>query len=765
MRRALETMYLSRADWVYPMIDKFGIDWSGDFSPKYSVFRHLFQNICEAGSLIHRRVFDAGISFDESMRQGYEDWEFWLQCADAGFRGVPCQSFGFQYRARRESMVRESDRVGDEILAYMHRKHKRLFSWKSMLRLEHMEGPRFCVIDTAHRRYAFTSIPGESSSSGNLVDLDGQFWGAEAFPAHIHFPNFIIVADDRVLRELARVRIIDWVFWQIEDLLEKYTFVQVGLAYSSDATSIEVRDGRGGLDGSYDGPYILATTLKCCRDVANDPLTIWVDTLKGPKPEPAIASLLISAPVTRDAIGLYGAAMAMAGFFDFLQQMRASKYKQAGLRAWEWRAYDALLATEDLYLRTRKHMHAQGPLGRCALKDEREVAFLLPVLSFGGVEQVAIQVAKQFRLRGWRTRVIITEGAEIKAPDRLSDAFDTFLFLNDPGQVGWHPSGLRYYGHDLQKWATEGTHDRLTALVAGCAVVVACQAMHGNDVMGWLRRQGVITVGCLHLIDRDRFMAPVGHPYLMLAYEHAYDYITAPSSHLLRLCHSLGVPSEKLICLANAPTFEVEKTVKHRRVVDLEVVARDADPNRRLRVLYMGRLDRQKGLDRLTGLIRACNDEKLPIDWRLVGANVLVSEGVNSDVAGLENVVYEPPVYQRSSVIERLLWADVSVLLSYWEGSPLSILEAQSLGVIPLVTHTGAVDEMIESHSDGIIINNGAIDLVISQALDHLRQLALNAPMRQRIAINAIRRASSLSWSASAKMLIDKIDARLLSAG
>ena len=62
--------------WVYPNIDMFGQEWNSDYSGEYSVLRHLEENICEAGSLVRRAVFEQGARFDESMRLGFEDWGF-----------------------------------------------------------------------------------------------------------------------------------------------------------------------------------------------------------------------------------------------------------------------------------------------------------------------------------------------------------------------------------------------------------------------------------------------------------------------------------------------------------------------------------------------------------------------------------------------------------------------------------------------------------------------------------------------------------------
>jgi molybdate transport system permease protein len=88
------------AAWIYPDVDMFGQEWNSDYSGEYSVLRHLDENICEAGSLVRREVFEKDARFDESMRLGFEDWDFWLGAIELGFRGKHLENCGFRYRRR-----------------------------------------------------------------------------------------------------------------------------------------------------------------------------------------------------------------------------------------------------------------------------------------------------------------------------------------------------------------------------------------------------------------------------------------------------------------------------------------------------------------------------------------------------------------------------------------------------------------------------------------------------------------------------------------
>jgi glycosyltransferase involved in cell wall biosynthesis len=91
--------------WAYTDVDKIGFYEFCDTSGHYSPLEHFFRNFCEAGSMVSRRMLDCGARFVENMRQGSEDWEFWLQGLERGFRGVHVPAAGFRYRQRGESTL------------------------------------------------------------------------------------------------------------------------------------------------------------------------------------------------------------------------------------------------------------------------------------------------------------------------------------------------------------------------------------------------------------------------------------------------------------------------------------------------------------------------------------------------------------------------------------------------------------------------------------------------------------------------------------
>ena len=127
--------------------DFFGQDGHYITERAYDLLFHARINLCEAGSLIRRRVFDAGVRFDETMKRGYEDWDFWLSAAQKGFRGQAAAQPLLLYRKRPVSMLSNSHDLDAELRRHLEQKHDWLFNTPKLLALEAARFPRFAVIE------------------------------------------------------------------------------------------------------------------------------------------------------------------------------------------------------------------------------------------------------------------------------------------------------------------------------------------------------------------------------------------------------------------------------------------------------------------------------------------------------------------------------------------------------------------------------------------------------------------------------------------
>lgn len=77
--------------------------------PPWDPVRELITNLHPVTALVRRAVFERAGGFDESMRQGHEDWEFWIRCVGLGLRGVRVEKPVFVWRRfHTESLLYEA---------------------------------------------------------------------------------------------------------------------------------------------------------------------------------------------------------------------------------------------------------------------------------------------------------------------------------------------------------------------------------------------------------------------------------------------------------------------------------------------------------------------------------------------------------------------------------------------------------------------------------------------------------------------------------
>lgn len=93
-----------------------------DAQPTHSHF--LKRNRINCCSLFRKSMWlDIG-GYDENMRDGYEDWEFWIRATAAGYKVVVLQEALFYYRKHGKSMVDHAIKNKSKIVQYMSSKHK-----------------------------------------------------------------------------------------------------------------------------------------------------------------------------------------------------------------------------------------------------------------------------------------------------------------------------------------------------------------------------------------------------------------------------------------------------------------------------------------------------------------------------------------------------------------------------------------------------------------------------------------------------------------
>lgn len=137
----LEPTFIEKCAWFLESNPGFGFcnTWSVNFGDEEFLWRvgfergmaHLEANSGPPMSLIRRAAFEAAGGFDESIRFGHEDWDFWLALAKAGYWGHTLPEYQEWYRKRssgRFHQVMQSDSVNRDFEALIAKKYAGLHS-------------------------------------------------------------------------------------------------------------------------------------------------------------------------------------------------------------------------------------------------------------------------------------------------------------------------------------------------------------------------------------------------------------------------------------------------------------------------------------------------------------------------------------------------------------------------------------------------------------------------------------------------------------
>lgn len=735
----------ANADWVYPNIDMFGLPWQGDFGGDYSLLIHTKSNICEAGSLIRRRVFEAGVFFDTDFKLGWEDWDFFLTAAEKGFRGRNAEFFGFLYRKRAESMLAESERERGQLSSAMRRKHKALFSPRSLLQLEQAEAPRFAIYHPESDTFAYAVDP--VADGRRLVDYaahEAACWQAQVAPGRHRVPPLLLVLPRKIESALCEAGLLHWLLWKLETLLETASFATVTFA-EVDGDRLTVNTVSEPSRGEQRAAAIVAVRNEAIVAVIRDRATDWVDSLASRTCSPKVVCLEIGLPRHLSEVVQLAHPAAIFDLLTLVHRLRASHHREAPALAWGFR-HNGVPERGHEHQIIREHI-ALAPVYPRVVGNEKHIGFLLPLVEFGGVEKVALQIARGLRAHGWIPHAFVLESMDIAYSRDWAEVFETTNLLSDASFNAWSNGEENYLGTVVPEWAKRGDHSTLTGMMHWLDAVINFHGGAAIGIMGRLRKMGIKTVDSLHVNDLSEVGRPIGNTYLGLAYEHAIDIFVPCSQKLGDWLHGMGVPRDKIVVVQNGPGFDIPKPISDAAIAARAIRASDAQLN----VLFLGRLDRQKGIDRLAEVMSRTRAAGLNIGWRVIGKAVVTGAQLSPEIAD----VLEPPLSAPEDLAAAYGWADVVVLLSRYEGLPLTILEAQRAGAWVIATDVGAVSEAIRPGENGTLIGDAtAVEDCVGALEEILRQ-----PDRFRRAAQARSgRSMADDWVGRAEPLAQALD-------
>lgn len=719
--------------WLYSDINEIGRPQNFTTAGDFSVLMLLAENFCDAGSLMRRAVVERGLRFQPTA-PGFEDWDFWLGAAELGFVGRHLPASGFLYRRRAESMLTESERRRPALLRALHDKHARLLRPQRVLEMEAAEAPRYALFSPERPGMRLLLDPARPPvASLDPAAARERLLAALESMERVHLPPALVFAADAALDLLRAHGVIRNLFWLAEARLRGVEVVAVEIAPGEARDELAIESLPAGDAGASDLIILRGRNLgglSRAKDID------WLESLASQKPEPKLRRMRVSLPGADAAAGGGGAA-----FRHLVAEVEALRRARARRTALEpnWRA-DFRNWRDNVAERVYGFSGIGAVLPLLPEPGKRSFGFVLPLFAMGGVERVVLRQAAALRRRGWRPHLFVLGEQRIALTAEARDAFESVNLLFGMGETDsdW-PNA--HFGAEVAAFGEDEAASDALGLLAGMDAVLNTHSLPAHALMARLKGIGVRTFCGLHLVEKTQWGNPNGTAHTALAYEHAYHGFTVISDKLRRWCVAQGVPADKLHLIRNGPGYDADPA----RVAAAVSARRGRAPGK-LRALFLGRLDGQKGLDRLAAVIARTRHR---VEWRVVGRAVL-------DRPGDLGFPVEPPATSPAQLDALYAWADAVLLPSRFEGVPLIVLEAQRFGCAVVATDVGATDEIVEHGADGFLVPGDLPEPALADAMAELLLRLDGSP--ELLADVGVRAAYRIARASAEDGLSDFID-------
>ncbi len=714
------------ADWFYPDIERFGVEGFDDYTESFDPLTEAFWNICEAGSLVRTSVFRSGVRFDETMRAGFEDWDFWLSCTELGFRGKHLQDSGFLYRMRPESMLKNPSVIEPRSSTTSAASMAGSAIRGRCYVLKQQYAPRYAIFLSDRQEIVLTTDPALCRLRISLNEYAQRLYSLIQMPSNTNAGAFFVTVNSRILHHLEQLGLVHMVFSTLESLTEGAPIATCQIAASTE-DRLSISTPANGQDG-----HVSMMALHRLRSAVEESRDDWIRELANPNITRPILRLDLPSHSLPAAIPALSNSHLVRACLEF----RASA-ERASVRLPK---PDKQMGGPDrsLIFREIRGIVDGGVMRPLAKRREYEVAFAVPYFDIGGVERVTTQVASALKEHGIGCHLVLIGEKDIVFAKQTRSIFDSVSVLFGQSFERWGPE--EYFGSSLTQWALKGGHENALGLFAAFDAVVLCQCADVAGLTGRLRRLGVVTASHVHVFDVTQNGRLVGHPDLAVAYEHSLDLIATCSPTLSAQLAARGVPREKIVTIENSTGISEDplrtQDWRQRRV------RANGEADRPVCVLYAGRFDEQKGMDRLSDIVRERRSSPA-FRFRVVGKSVL-----QATARDLHGIVLEPAVHTDAELIALLTWADVLLLPSRYEGLPLILIEALATGVVPIVADCGAVREVVRDGENGFVVSQAHC---VQELLERLDRLAQNRPLLVSMAGKAIESMRGRSWQESTK--------------
>ena len=171
-------------------------------------------------------------------------------------------------------------------------------------------------------------------------------------------------------------------------------------------------------------------------------------------------------------------------------------------------------------------------------------------------------------------------------------------------------------------------------------------------------------------------------------------------------------------------------------------------------ILFIGTWIERKGIRLLVEAGKLLFKNSFNIRWIIAGSGVDEAQVLNDWPPELRSSIQVIPNYNKNDELELFKKCDLFVLPSYFEGQPLSLLQAMETGTCCITTKCCGQKDIIKHEQNGLLIKKGES----SKLVNLINKCIKDERFRNKIGENAKISMQNRCWDTVSFDVVDRIE-------
>ncbi len=149
--------------------------------------------------------------------------------------------------------------------------------------------------------------------------------------------------------------------------------------------------------------------------------------------------------------------------------------------------------------------------------------------------------------------------------------------------------------------------------------------------------------------------------------------------------------------------------------IELRPMPRHRDQKKIRTILFIGRLDKTKGLDEMVEACKTLKWQGFKFKFKCFGAGPDEKSFINGMTDAIGDDFYFGGAVSGEEKQEAFATSDIFLLPSHFEGMPMALLEAMAAGCVPVVSDVGAISTAVNDGRNGYLVEPQNVTMLVGK--------------------------------------------------